>query len=212
MLRALILLISLLALEGGVQLWRHNAPPASDGPVFFWKDAELVTEAEPPFGQALEMYEADRGMQTFRSIEGGGRLQTMYMEWDDLEAGPFADLGGHESEVCNLTAGFTILESRVPRVFTAPGAPPLEFHYARLADPSGRPVHAYKMPWFQGLGPWHIDSSRDRSLRLKRSFLRHRGAARVIQFGVSGIANEGDAWNLVQSELRDRLEWRSPLP
>jgi hypothetical protein len=208
MTRALILIFLILAAEAGVQLWRHYDLKASTDPVFFWKDAELVTTAPPPFGQALEMYEADRGMETFRSLEGGGRLQTMYMEWDDLEAGPFSALAGHESEVCNVTAGFTILESRIPRVFEVPGTKPLEFHYARLADASGRIVHAYKMPWIQGIGAWQIDSSRDRSLRLQRSFLRHRGAARVIQFGVSGVASEEEAWAIVQRELQDRLEWR----
>jgi hypothetical protein len=60
----------------------------------------------------------------------------MYMEWDDLEAGPFSTLAGHESEVCNVSAGFTILESRIPRVMEVPGTKPLEFHYARLADAS----------------------------------------------------------------------------
>jgi hypothetical protein len=212
MLRALILLISLLALEGGVQLWRNHEPEPSKDPLFFWKDTDLVGKADPTLGHVIEIYEADRGMESFRNIDGGGRLQTMYMEWDDLEAGPFTSLSGHETEVCNIAAGFTVLESRIPRVLITPDAPTLEFYYARLADPAGRIVHAYKMPWFQGLGAWNLDSIHDRSLRLKRSFIRHRGAARVVQFGVTGIADEQVAWNVVQSELRDRLEWRSPLP
>jgi hypothetical protein len=207
MIRALLLAFLLLAVEGGVQFWRHRELAPATTPVFHWKNAGLVTEATGPFGAALNMYRADRGMERFDDLPDGGRLQLLYLEWDDLEAGPFSDLAGHESEVCNITAGFTILESRVPRVLNTPGEPSLEFHYARLLDHAGRTVHAYKMPWIQGIGAWHLDSSRDRSLRFQRSFTRHRGAARVIQMAVFGAPDESTAWNIVQGELHRQLEW-----
>ncbi len=208
MTRALILIFLILAAEAGVQLWRHYDLKASTDPVFFWKDAELVTRSDPTFGRALDVYRADRGMEAFRNLPAGARLQTFYIEWDGVEAGPFIDVSGHETDYCNVAAGFTLLEADVPRIFEIPGRPPFEFYYTRLADPSGKIVHAYKMPWIQGIGAWQINSAYNRSLRLQRSFLRHRGAARVIQFAVSGVASEEEAWAIVQRELQDRLEWR----
>ena len=198
----------ILSIEAGVQHWRHANTHISQAPVFYWKDAPLVTEAEPPFGTALKLYRADRGMEKFEDLENGRRIQMIYMEWDKLETGPLADVAGHESDICNRIAGFEILEKAVPRNFTAANGQQLLFHYTRLKDTKGNLVHNYKIPWIQGLGAWHIGSSSSRNLRISRSFIRHSGAARVVQIGVFGEGDETQAWNLVQDVLNKNLEWR----
>lgn len=198
----------IISIEAGVQYWRHGNLQASQAPLFFWKDAPLVTHAAPPFGAALELYRADRGMEQFEDLPDGRRLQTIYMEWDKLETGPLADVSGHESDICNRIAGFKVVEAAIPRPFTASNGQQMVFHYTRLVDPNGNLVHNYKIPWIQGLGAWHIGSSNNRSVRLERSFIRHAGAARVIQMGIFGEDDETKAWNLVQNKLNDNLEWR----
>lgn len=205
---ALLIILAIATLEGGVQMWRKHGLEPSHAPLFSWRDAKLVTSAPPPFGRALEIYRADRGMERFDQLAAGVTLQWLYLEWDDIETGPFAALAGHESEVCNVTAGFTVIESRVPRTYVTSGGEQLEFHYARLKDASGATVHAYKLPWIQGVGAWHVDSSRDRTLRLQRSFIRHRGAARVVQAGVFGVNEESAAWEMVKEHLDSSLDWR----
>ncbi|WP_035613997.1 hypothetical protein [Haloferula sp. BvORR071] len=197
-----------LSIEAGVQHWRHANSQVSHAPLFYWKDAPLVKEAPPPFGNALKLYRPDRGMEKFEDLEDGRRLQLVYMEWDKLETGPLADVAGHESDICNRIAGFKVFEKAVPRLFTAANGQQLDFHYTHLEDPNGNPVHNYKIPWIQGLGAWHIGSSNSRSVRISRSFIRHTGAARVIQVGVFGEPDEAKAWNLVQEKLNKSLEWR----
>ncbi|QJE94296.1 hypothetical protein [Luteolibacter luteus] len=198
----------ILSIEAGVQHWRHASSQTSHAPLFNWKDAKLVTEAPPPFGRALQLYRPDRGMERFDDLENGRRLQLIYMEWDKLEVGPLAAVAGHESDICNSIAGFQILEKGVPRTFTAANGQQLVFHYTRLKDPKGNLVHNYKIPWIQGLGAWHVGSSSDRGVRLSRSFIRHSGAARVIQMGVFGENDEAKAWDLVQNTLNKEVEWR----
>jgi hypothetical protein len=203
-----LLAAMILSIEAGVQFWRHESLEISRAPLFGWKDAPLVTEAPPPFGKALELYRADRGMETFQSLPQGRRLQLIYLEWDKLETGPLADVSGHESDICNRIAGFQVLEAAVPRSFTTANGQQLVFHYTRLADRHGNIVHNYKMPWIQGIGAWHIGSSSNRMVRLERSFIRHAGAARVIQFGIFGENSEQQAWEIVQNELNQNLQWR----
>jgi len=208
LLPVVLLTALILSIEAGVQHWRHANSQVSQAPLFHWKDASLVTEAAPPFGTALKLYRPDRGMEKFEDLENGRRLQEIYMEWDKLETGPLADVAGHESDICNRIAGFKVLEKAVPRTFTASNGQQLVFHYTHLEDPKGNPVHNYKIPWIQGLGAWHIGSSSSRNVRVSRSFIRHSGAARVIQIGVFGESDEARAWNLVQDVLNRNLEWR----
>lgn len=198
----------IVSIEAGVQYWRHGNLQASQAPLFHWKDATLVTEAPPPFGRALDLYRADRGMEKFQDLPDGRRLQVIYMEWDKMETGPLADVAGHESDICNSIAGFKVLEASVPRTMTCDNGQQMLFHYTRLQDPKGNLVHNYKIPWIQGLGAWQIGSSSSRTIRIERSFIRHVGAARVIQIGVFGEADEAKAWDLVQATLREKLIWQ----
>jgi hypothetical protein len=207
--KILLIPLALLLLEGGVQAWRHAGLEPSTAPVFTWSGGELQSpdQASGRFAAALKIYRADRGSQQSMEFPDGRSMDLFYLEWDDVEAGPFADMAGHEPEVCNAASGFTILEAGVPREFDAGEGKSLLFHYTAMISPGGKPVHVYKMPWVQGIGPWHIDSSRDRSLRLQRSFIRHRGAARVLQAGVFGAEDEEEAWEIFQREVLAKLDW-----
>ena len=211
MLRPVFLLVVflLIAIEGGVLAWRHAGTQPSTAPVFYWQGAPLLTSAPPPFGTALEMYRADRGAQLNKELAEGRKMTFFYFEWDGIDLGPFCDVGGHEAEVCNVAAGFKVLKSGVQRTHTLPGGESLTFDYTLLAEPNGKPVHIYKIRWIQGYGAWlATHSSLDRPLRIRRSLLCHRGAARVLEAGIFGAANEDEAWALFEREVLEMLVWR----
>jgi hypothetical protein len=197
----------LLAIEGGVQIWRHAELTPSEAPVFNWRGAELVSKADGSFGQALDMYRADRGAETLVKLDEGRSLKIFYFEWDVMETGPFADVGSHDAEVCNVAAGFKLIRTGHLNTYQPKGYEPLDFRCTVLAQPTGEIVYVFKLPWIQGVGAWQVGSSRDRTLRLKRSFIRHQGQARVLEAGVYGAASEEEAWDLVVNEILEKLEW-----
>ena len=80
----LLIILAITILEVGVQTWRKQGLEPSHAPLFSWRDAKLVTSAPPPFGRALEIYRADRGMERFDQLAAGGTLQWLYLEWDDI--------------------------------------------------------------------------------------------------------------------------------
>ena len=203
----LIIPLLLLAIEGGVQAWRHAPIAPSTAPVFSWKGAPLVTTAPPPFGEALAMCRADRGAELTKPLPDGRKLTVFYFEWDLIELGPFAAVGSHESEVCNVAAGFKLLESGGQRSHTFANGETLTFNYTLLAETNGRPVYVYKLPWIQGFGLW-ASHTQDRSTRLRTSVLRHSGAGRVLQVGLFGATSEDEAWGVFQREVLDGLEWK----
>lgn len=203
----LLIPILLLAIEGGVQAWRHADLPHSNAPLFCWKGARLVTAAPEPFGRALTLYRADRGAEQTRQLPGGGKMTVFYFEWDCMDLGPIISMNGHEAEVCNVAAGYKLIQSGGHRIRRFANGEVLDFASTWLAEPNGKLVYVYKLPWIQGFGAWQVNSSVDRSLRLHRSFLRHRGAGRVLEAGIFGAASEDEAWSLFQREVLDQLEW-----
>lgn len=204
----LLIPVVLVLVEGGVQWWRNADLTPSKAPVFAWRGAELVSTAPAPFGDALKIYHADRGAEIKTPLADGRSLNLFYFEWDQMETGPFADIGGHDAEVCNVAAGYTMIRTGALRTYRPPGEEPLVFRCTVLAEPSGKTVYVFKLPWIQGVGEWHVNSSSDRWLRFKRSFIRHRGEARVVEAGVFGADDEDEAWNLVVKEILEKLEWR----
>jgi len=211
MLRRILILVPLLllAIEGGVQAWRHIGRTPSTAPLFDWRQEPLLTTAPPPFGKALEMYRANRGAEQTKEFPDGRKMTFFYFEWDSIELGPFTDVGAHEAELCNVEHGsFKLLHSGEKRVYDATNGEKLRFNYTLLAEPNGKPVYVYKMPWIQGFGEWVGAPSEDRVTRLRRSFLRHRGAGRVLEAGIFGAASEEEAWGLFQRVVLEKLEWR----
>ena len=204
----LVVPLVLLGIEGGVQAWRHSEIAVATAPVFEWKGAELLTTAAPPFGAALKLYRADRGAELTQLLDEGRKLTVFYFEWDRLELGPLIDAGGHAAEQCNVEYGsFKLLQSGGHRVYQAANGTSLTFDYTLLAGPDGTPVHVYKIPWLQGYGALE-GLTQNRATRLRGSFLRHSGAARVLEAGIFGAASEDEAWRLFQREVLDGLEWR----
>ncbi len=205
---SLLLVTLLAAIEVGVQVWRHVGPPPSTAPVFYWRGTQLLTTAPPPFGNALNLYRADRGAEQTKEFPDGRKMTLFYFEWDNIQLGPFSTVGGHEAEVCNVQFGsFKLLQTGRQRTYTASNGESLCFNYTLLAAPNGNPVHVYKIPWIQGYGKWDSAASEDRTTRLHRSFLRHSGQARVLEAGIFNVANEDDAWDLFQREVLAKLEW-----
>lgn len=197
----------MLAIEGGVQGWRHSAFEASEDPIFNWRGSELVSTAPAPFGEALKIYHADRGSEKKWPLADGRSINLFYFEWDEMETGPFADIGGHDAEVCNVAAGYHMVRTGSLRTYVPPGQKPLVFRTTVLSEPSGKIIYVFKLPWIQGVGEWHVNSSSDRWLRFKRSFIRHRGQARVVEAGVFGAESEEEAWQIVIKEVLNPLEW-----
>lgn len=207
----LILLLgsaTILLAEAGVQFWRHRGIPISAAPVFSLSGVELLRTAEPPFGAALEQYRADCGAMHSIAFPDGKRIDLFYFEWNAMEVGPLSDILGHDAEVCNVAAGFDVITTGRIFRYDAGAGGMLDFRHTELDDGSGQRIHVFKLPWVQGIGAMHIGSSRDRFIRLERSFIRHRGSARVLQAGVFGAADADEAWRIVQAELLAGLDWK----
>jgi len=199
----------LCTIEGSVQAWRNLGSEPSRAPLFSWKGAELLTTAPPPFGKALAMYGADRGAEITDSLPNGRKLTLFYFEWDRIELGPLVDRGLHAPEQCNVEYGsFKLLDSGKVRTHKFENGETLGFNYTLLGEPDGKPVYVYKTPWLQGFGSLDGQTQDHRTTRLRRAFIRHCGAARVLEAGISGVENENEAWDLFQREVLDKLEWR----
>jgi hypothetical protein len=207
----LILLLgsaAILLAEVGIQFWRHREIPASVAPVFSLPGVELLRTAEPPFGAALEQYRADRGAMHSIALPEGKRIDLFYFEWDAMDVGPLSDTLGHDAEVCNVAAGFDVVTTGRIFRYDAGAGGMLDLRHTELDDGSGKRIHVFKLPWVQGIGAMHIGSYRDRFIRLERSFIRHRGSARVLQAGVFGAADVDEAWRIVEAELLAGLDWQ----
>jgi hypothetical protein len=119
--------------------------------------------------------------------------------------------GGIVSVDCLRYGSFKLLQSGGSRRHQAANGEALRFNCTVLGAPNGKPVHVYKMPWIQGFGEWVSAPSEDRVTRLRRSFLRHRGAARVLEAGIFNAASEDEAWSLFQSEVLAKLVWEGDV-
>ncbi|MEI6178849.1 MAG: hypothetical protein WCS43_18295, partial [Verrucomicrobiota bacterium] len=195
-----------MLLEIGILTWRWAAP-VSDAPVFSWRELPLLTSAPPPFGQALTLYRADRGAEQTKELPGGRSLTVFYFEWDNIDLGPFSNVGGHSAEMCNVRYGsFKLLKAGEQRTHTFANGEKLCFNHTLMADPNGTQIHVYKTPWMQGFGKW-VNPADNRFARLWYSLLRHRGAGRVLEAGLSGIADESEAWSIFQQEVLAKLQW-----
>lgn len=209
-LKAGVFLVLLVAIEWGVQWWRRGAVEPSRDPLYSWHGAKLVKEADPPFGWALDVYRADRGCELKRQSPDAPALHVFYFEWDDVLAGPTISAGGHEAEVCNTAAGFKLIEVRGLRRHEFDSGDSLEFVITKFQSPDSRPVWVFKSSWIQGYGTWDQGQANDRLLRLKRSFLRLRGAGRVLQAGVFNVDAEDDAWKIFETEVLSQVTWVHP--
>jgi hypothetical protein len=203
-----LLLIFLLVLAGGgLALWRYLPIAPSTAPVFSYPAAAARFDQAGEFAAAIEIYNADRGAECKLAAPDGSQLTVFYFEWDEIKAGPMIAATGHTPEQCNVASGFKLLEAATSRTYQASGQFPLVFDCTRFADSGGRDVFVFKMFWMQGLGTRSLREGDSRIERLKSSFIRHAGAARVLQGGVSGARDADHAWQVFQSEVLRKLEW-----
>jgi hypothetical protein len=93
------------------------------------------------------------------------------------------------------------------RSYDVPGQPPLVFDATHFTDTAGRSVHMFKLAWIQGLGARKLREGAERAQRLQNSFLRHQGAARVVQAGVFDAQNADHAWEIFRTQVLDQLKW-----
>lgn len=190
----------LISLDAGIKYWRSSAPTSS-APVWSLDVAEEEWGNTEGIRTAIRVYSADRGMERTEKTSDGLKLTTFYFEWDQVEVGPMMDLVGHNSEECNVVAGFEF-DGHLPHgSYTIPGDDTLEFDAVRFREPSGRPVYVYKAAWIQGLGPWDLREGHSRRTRLMRTLDRGYGAARALQCGVWGAPNEPTAWKAFSKEI-----------
>jgi hypothetical protein len=214
---AAAIIACLAALEVGVALWRLNVP-VSTAPVFYWKDAPLLTTAPPPFGRALELYRADRGAEQTQELPNGRKMTIFYFEWDQLKINPVMNLALHAPEVCNSIAGFKLLEVLPNRSYQASGQEPLAFDCTHFTGPTGRDVYIFKMVWMQGYGCLRmreegpgaapLQEGAHRFARLKNSFVRHSGAGRIVEAAVFNASDAEQAWQTFREQALDRIIWQ----
>jgi hypothetical protein len=207
--RFCVISISLLILvEIGLGVWRNTAISVSADSLFSWPIAAQYFEQPGDLAGVIAVYQADRGAEVRLDVEDGSRITVLYFEWDRVEVGPMMGLASHAPDECNVAIGYTLQSVDSPRSFEGPIGSPLVFDSTRFTNPSGQTVYMFKMPWIQGLGTWELREGLSRTLRIQRSFVRHIGAARVLQAGVFGARDADHAWEVFQTEVLEKLEWR----
>jgi hypothetical protein len=201
----------LLALEVAVPLWRNDVP-VSHAAVFTLPMANEAMRNPGKFQTAIEAYRADRGGELKVAGPADTSLTVFYFEWEQVESSAIMGITGHRPEQCNVGAGFKLQSHNPRRVFEAPDHSSLVFDNTSFSDPMGRNVYVFKIAWIQGLGSWDIRENENRTSRLVKSFRCGRGAARVLECGVTGARDEAHAWQIFKEQVLDQLVWSDSKP
>lgn len=199
----------LLLFEGALAGWWWWSGVPSNAPVFVLPDAAERFGKTPALAEALEKYRADRAAEMDYQGPDGVRVRVQYYELDRVESGPAMALAAHPAEECNVGLGYRFLGVDPARVYQGERGTPLKFDCTRFADGSGKPVFMFKIAWIQGVGAWQVrNEGAERVERLRRSFVRRTGAARVLLAGVFEAADADQAWHSFCVQVLDRLEWQ----
>lgn len=204
----LVPIILLVVAEIGLAIWQHAPIAPSTAPVFSYPPAAANFGRTEAMVRATEVYNADRGGECRISTPDGAEVTVFYFEWDQLKAGPMMSIAGHSPDECNVVAGFKLLGIAPRRCYQVRGGGTLEFDATVFEDPKGGVVHMFKLAWLQGLGSRDFREGANRIARLKNSFVRHLGAARVLQGAIAGARDADHAWQLFSDEVLDDLQWR----
>jgi hypothetical protein len=196
-----------LASEGFLLARRVFPPPLSTAPMLVWPSLEGKDPRAKEMAAALRTYGADRGWKLELQPTEGVDLTAFYFEWDRTDMGPLLDISAHTPEVCNVASGLQFLGQHEPRTHRFPDGRELLFDTTSFATPQGSKVWIFKGVWIQGKGSLTLRRAHDRMQRLAGSFVRHAGAARVIQAGVFGLEREEDAWVSFTTEVLSQLAW-----
>jgi hypothetical protein len=206
MLMVVVVFVLLFEAVLGGWWWWSGVPSAA--PVFSMPDAEEHFGKDPALGKAQAKYGADRAAQMAYSSADGTMVTVQYFEMDRVESGPAMGFAAHPAEECNVGLGYRFLGVDPNRVYQGERGTPLRFDCTRFADGSGKPVFMFKIAWIQGVGAWQVrNEGTDRIERLRRSFVRHTGAARVLLAGVFNAPDADHAWRTFRAQVLDRLDW-----
>lgn len=198
--RAILLLAFLVALDTGITKWRSSAP-TSTAPVWSLPMMDEAIANPGKFQRAIDVYSADRGGEVQLDGPEDAKLTVFYFEWDQVAPGPITDFAGHTPEECNILTGLKLMGHLPQRSFSLPTGEPLHFDVTEFHSPAGELVFMFKAAWLQGQGSWEIRQGTVRDARLKRSFMRTEGQARVIEAGVTGSISEPEAWSAFESKV-----------
>jgi hypothetical protein len=206
---ALLAILFVVLVEGGLAGWRVLIRTPSTDPVFSWPEAVARFDQTEGLASAMAKYRADHSAEVRIVNPDGVRMTVLYLEWDRIESRPAMGFASHPAEECNVGLGYRFLGVDANRVYEGPGATPLRFDCTRFADLSGEPMFMFKMAWIQGVGAWQVrEEGSNRIERLRRSFIRHTGAARILQAGVFGAKDAESAWQSFREQVLDQLTWR----
>jgi len=214
---AILIIVFLALLEASVALWR-NTIPVSTAPVFSYPPGVAQFGKSATLAPAIEMYRADRAAECKLTTADNTNLTVLYFEWDQLKLSPVMNLTFHAPEVCNVSAGFILLEVLPTRKYESPGHEPLNFDCTHFADRSGNDVYVFKVVWLQGYGCMQMREDgpgapplvegKHRFARIKNSFVRHSGAARIVEAAVFGTRDADNAWQAFRQQVLDQLTWQ----
>jgi len=219
---AILLVLFLVGIEAGVTLWRNTGMAPSTAPIFSYPPGAAHFGASATLAPAIEMFRADRAAECKLTAADQARLTVLYFEWDQLKISPVMSLAMHAPEVCNESAGYKLLEVMANRNYQVPGHEPLAFDCTHFADPSGRDVFIFKVVWLQGYGCLRMRDNgpgaaplvegEQRLTRIKNSFVRHSGAARIVEAAVYEAHDAEHAWQTFRESVLDQLVWTGLKP
>lgn len=214
---AAAIILFLVVLEAGVALWQHNIKP-STAPVFSYPPAVANFGKSATLAPAIEMYRADRGAECNLTAADNTRLIALYFEWDRLKISPVMNFTFHAPEVCNTSLGYKLIKVLPNRTHEVSGHEPLAFDCTHFADPAGRDVFMFKVVWMQGFGCLRmreegpgarpIVEGEERLARIKNSFVRHSGAARLVEAAVFDARDADHAWQTFRDQVLDQITWQ----
>jgi|GEM_PF-4481366 len=205
-------LIAVCLAEAAVPLFRSLPRRDGDGAVYSWRSpAPAVPVEDRNTEMAREQYRPDRGGQWKIEKPGGLLMSVYYFEWDALETAPTMILDSHHAEICNVSAGFKILDRLPSHLFEAPGGEKVEFDATRYADPAGGTVYVFKNVWLANTGNWELRHKK-RDMRLRLSFVRRNDAARLLEGGIYEAADAEEAWETFHADVLSHLDWKRTAP
>ena len=195
--------------EAGPALWRWTRPPACHDPCFSFPPAAARFGDPDSLDPDMRRQNPDRGARVELPGPDHTRVSLIWMEWDADTEDPFVTIAEHYPEMCNVSAGFKFLGIDRPRTHQVPGQLPMVFDTTLFTDPAGHSVALFKLAWIQGFGSWDVREARDnRLLRIQRSFLRHRGPARLVHAGVYDARDPDHAWEVFRETVLEKLVWQ----
>lgn len=185
------------------------------------KTAEVLSYRFPQERPGHLARRLDPGVATVLKCDAGevgliglgrtGVVEVNYFEWDSTDRKGLMEAFAHSPEICMGAIGSKVEKFLPSRTYQLNGQE-LVFDVTLFRDREGGPVYIFKAPWAEGLsginllreGPYGANVRQFKfvavSERWKPRF------ARVMMAGVTGVAEEEDAWRYVQEAVLKDLQ------